>query len=347
MINLAKALVDLGIEVDILCSQCSSELLASLKKKGVNVEVLFPAIDGTSAWGKIKNWLTFGHRVWARVSERSTHLWVATADTAIALGPKLLKHRYILQVLELYEATPLYRQLLPSIARNAMAVVVPEYSRANILRVWWKLDRTPFVLPNVTYDHPRQRELEIPFDKQLQDTLAKIQKPILIYQGLIGPGRDIGKVVKAVAVDGDYHVLLLGRPTGDIEPLLQMYSDVTWVPFVPPPQHLLVTSHAHVGVAKYDHSLLNNVFCAPNKIYEYSGFGIPILCHDIPGLRYTVAVNRAGVCVDCDDPEQIRRGLREIRDNYETYSLSSRSWFDHALRDYVESLRRIIAYSMN
>ena len=46
-----------------------------------------------------------------------------------------------------------------------------------------------------------------------------------------------------------------------------------------------------------DRNSLNRAFCAPNKIYEYSGLRIPAIGNEVPGLVNTIGAAKAGVCV--------------------------------------------------
>ena len=78
---------------------------------------------------------------------------------------------------------------------------------------------------------------------------------------------------------------------------------------------------------KYDFVVLNAIFCAPNKTWEYTGFGIPVLCHDIPGLRYTIGQYKAGVCADMDDTEAIKAAITEMDSNYEEYSQNAIAFY--------------------
>ncbi|KAA6307134.1 hypothetical protein EZS27_041199, partial [termite gut metagenome] len=38
-----------------------------------------------------------------------------------------------------------------------------------------------------------------------------------------------------------------------------------------------------IGIVSYAFDDLNHVFCAPNKTWEYTGFGIPMLGNNAPG----------------------------------------------------------------
>ena len=70
------------------------------------------------------------------------------------------------------------------------------------------------------------------------------------------------------------------------------------------------------------------MFCAPNKVYEYAGFGMPMLANDIPGLRARVAYSGAGVCFDRDDPREILSRLDFILAHYEELSANAVKYFE-------------------
>ena len=98
------------------------------------------------------------------------------------------------------------------------------------------------------------------------------------------------------------------------------------MPYISAPYHLEVTSHAYVGILIYTPvygtftSPLNSIYCAPNKIYEFSQFGIPMIGNDIPGLRYTIEYNKMGVCVPQMNTESFFDAIQKIAENYDTYS---------------------------
>ncbi|MDO5311668.1 MAG: hypothetical protein Q4E94_07140, partial [Clostridia bacterium] len=110
-----------------------------------------------------------------------------------------------------------------------------------------------------------------------------------------------------------------------------------------PPQHLEIASHADVAYISYvanDHSI-NAVFCAPNKVYEFAGFGIPMLCNDNPGLKFTVEYNGMGVCVQELTEEHIRIALKRIDSNFEAMSNAALRYYEE------ESVEQAVAHTLN
>ena len=107
---------------------------------------------------------------------------------------------------------------------------------------------------------------------------------------------------------------------------LKKYKKTIVMPYIVAPYHLEVTSHAFVGILIYTPvygtftSPLNSIYCAPNKLYEFSQFGIPMIGNDIPGLRYTIEYNHMGVCVQKMNTESFSQAIKNIADNYEKYS---------------------------
>ena len=72
---------------------------------------------------------------------------------------------------------------------------------------------------------------------------------------------------------------------------------------------------------------MNNAFCAPNKIYEYTAFGKPVIGNDIPGLKQLEAA-KASVLVNEDSVDSIVEGIRKIELSYQRYSDSAIDFFE-------------------
>ena len=55
---------------------------------------------------------------------------------------------------------------------------------------------------------------------------------------------------------------------------------------------------------------LNPLYCAPNKIFEYSKYGIPMISNDVPALRYSymefhcATVSISSCCREDDEDEK-------------------------------------------
>lgn len=241
-------------------------------------------------------------------------LWIISEKSAILLNKFLRDKKYILSIYELGDKYPTILKKIAPIAQSAKVNIVCEYNRANIMRIWLKLNETPKVLPNKPYIHPQEKFLVSDYSSILKD------KKIILYQGHISRDRNLEGICQAISEIETYSLVLMGDGGEYIDYLKNKYPKVIYINYVKAPFHLNITSYARIGIVTYDFYSLNTIYCAPNKIWEYSGFGIPMLANDIPGLRYTVGQYASGLCIDMNNPEEIKDAIEEIEKNYSTYS---------------------------
>ena len=225
-------------------------------------------------------------------------LWTASDSTVRDLGDVVLKYRHVMQLMELIRDIPRWpRQRffglnIKKYAQKAFKVVVPEYNRAHIQKVWWSLPDLPTVLPN-KMSMPDFDKMEIPVDiLKIVASVKQEKRRILIYQGGFVPDRDLDKFVEAVSkLKKKYVLYLMGHETDYKKCLCTEGGDaVVNIPYIKPPFHLLITKHAYIGILPYKAAVvshfdkINALYCAPNKLFEYAAYGIPMIGTDMPGL---------------------------------------------------------------
>lgn len=93
------------------------------------------------------------------------------------------------------------------------------------------------------------------------------------------------------------------------------------------------------GIQDVNQKYLDKVFCAPNKIYEYSGFGIPMLANDIPGLKNTVGNAGAAECMELKS-NNIVHAIQKIEEDYDTYSENAKKFF--AGTDNLKTMKKLM-----
>ena len=218
---------------------------------------------------------------------------------------------------------------ISKVINTAEVVFMPEYNRAAIYRVWFNLKKFPVILPNKPEIVANDEELEAIKEKH-KEKLKEIEKyKIIIYQGSIQKKRDLTSIIKAVKeLGGDYRLVIMGRYNKTLEEYRSIDNQLIHIDFVPAPEHLAYTSKAYIGVLSYDPYSLNNAFCAPNKIFEYSKFGIPLICNELPGLKGVLDTYKTGKAIDIDDVEDIKRTITEIEANYEFYSNNAKEFYN-------------------
>lgn len=330
--------------LDSLYEEYSIKVISCEKKGGIErLEHLYESKDveflcritkddsislWTRIWRRISKaigWETAFHKEVKKRLEQTAYdlLWVIHEETAFEFKQCLQGKHYILSLYELNDHRRDFLEKLKPVIQNAQEVIVPEYNRACILRVWEKLSKTPSVIPNKPLYHPLERNIKNPYSNQLEG------KKIILYQGYIQRSRNIDTVCEAVKDMQDYTVVMMGK--GDqayINELKSKYPHIIHISFVTPPNHLYITSYARIAIVKYDFVVLNAIFCAPNKTWEYTGFGIPVLCHNIPGLEYTIGRYKAGVCCDMDDKDEVKKAILQIEANYEQFSKNAITFYN-------------------
>lgn len=247
------------------------------------------------------------------VVESNDIVWTVTDYDAMECGKILLRFNHVMQLMELIKDIPYFDEFpyikanLQRIGKRAKVVVVPEYNRAFIQQAYWNLNETPIVLPNKPLtSYNNKKYMQVNNEKALS-VLEKIgNKKIILYQGVFGYERVLDQFIEAIEMLGDeYCVLLMGREDDEVKKLLKKYPKTYFIPFMKAPEHLKVTSHAYIGILSYvntnniRHYLpLNALYCAPNKIYEYANFGIPMIGNNIPGLNYPFKRYGIGQCAE-------------------------------------------------
>ncbi|MBO7611910.1 MAG: hypothetical protein J6T23_06860 [Elusimicrobia bacterium] len=296
---------------------------------------------------KICTWLNFRKQVREYISKNKfDFFWIGSADTALAIGKKLLNFKYVFHVHELYDTVPYYRRNLKIYMQKALKILVPEEIRAHIFRAWYQLKETPIVLPNKPYYHPRKRNLEIT-DKTAKEAFEKIPKgsKIVFYQGGLSEKRDLKTIAKAIEEMGTPWCLAVQCPitkNAYYEDFFKNYK-FYYIPYVKAPKHLEITSNVDIGLVSYSHISLNNEFCAPNKIWEYAGFGLPIIANDVFGLKEFSYKFKFGVCLNFNKTtkDDFKKILYELDNNSELYSRDSKLLYESI--DITKTIMEVIS----
>ncbi len=342
---------DVGVDTRLVCTGISEENAALMEQHGVKV---FCTAHNQKLFGKrnkLMDWMGF-RRSCKKLLETelkdSDMLYICSADTALALGSFFTKTPYVFQSNELYDLFPWYKNGIKKYALGAKAFVVPEYSRANICCSWYGLKKLPYVIPNIPYVVSRQRNMPIS-----DETARKLMEPlkdkrIVLYQGHIDMDRTLSSVALALKElqDDRFCLVLMGRDhNGSVKGLKEIYPNTVHIPFVKAPRHLEITSHAHIAVLSYDRVSMNNLFCAPNKIYEYSCYGVPMIGNDIPGLRNTVEAYKMGICAAYEEIPSVVDALRRVDRDYDTYQANANAFFEGSdLAGMVDALLADLGY---
>ena len=330
-ISQIRMLNDMGENVEVLYGTSNEAILKILKNEGINC-IRIPNIsdDNSTKLKKIKIWLNYRNsmkKIFKGYGD-NTLFWFGTAESVLPLLGMIGSKSYVCFVLELLDEFKIKLFFLKKIMQNAKAVCVCEQTRAYLQQSWWKLKELPYIFPNKPY-----KPVKITADlksNQLDEALNKIgNTKFILYQGILQNKEELIEIAKSLnTTRNHYKFVLMGIDKyGCIDEIKKYYDDLIYIKYIPAPLHLEITKRAHIGIAYYRPDSLNKVFCAPNKIYEYSGFGVPIICNNIPGLTNTVGNMKAGKCIILKK-EYIKKAIDDIDENYYEYKKNAFAFFD-------------------
>lgn len=336
---------DSGVDVAVLTTDCSEQIQALFREKGVVCQTYSYITHPNKFIQKALNYLHYRkvfHQFFLDHWTDDSVLWIGSEQSIIKMWPFLRHiHPCILNALEFYEED-WYQKAMRRIVPHMDVLTACEPHRAQYMVDWWHLRKIPYILRNKPYSHPRFRYAE-GSTPEVKAAIMKIRgKKNLMYQGAINADRDLSSLAQALnAANSEYYLVLSGRNDDNaVEKLIQIYEKTIFLGNIPAPLHLEVTSHATICVAFYVDNCINNRYCAPNKIYEYAGCGVPMLCNDIPGLSETVGKAGAAECVDFRDQAVIIHAINKISQNYEQYCKAASDFYDNT--DNTETLYQVI-----
>lgn len=288
-------------------------------------------------------------------------LCVVNEDTVCLLWSVISRYKYIIYLLETpsYNVQLKYRLYAPffslrTACKNAYKIICCEYNRAHIIKGLFDLEKLPIVLPNKYFESKNQSLLDcIPDDVQkvVDDIILKSKgRKIILYQGIFNSKeRRLEEFILAINSMSDKYILVaMGRGDDYFYELKRKYSSISviFIDFIRPPYHLCVTKLAYIGILTYFPNnksfaqILNPLYCAPNKIFEYSRFGLPMIANDVPALNMTFRLFHCGEIVDYPmSIDDIKFKIETISLNYQFYRKGSSDFYDSVdIEDIVRNI---------
>ncbi len=193
----------------------------------------------------------------------------------------------------------------------------------------WYLEHYPFlegkisVLRNIP-DLSGQQEVK---NVSLKRELGIPENELLyIYQGAFFKGRGITTLLNAFANMPDKNIVFMGY--GPLHELISEFAashpNIYLKDAVPPAVLLSYTKTADVGISLTEHTCLNHYYALPNKVFEYSMAGVPLIVSNFPEMGGHVKHYKIGwvVTPGSNDLEELlktidRKTLDDIKPNFE------------------------------
>lgn len=286
------------------------------------------------------------NKVISSLMEEDSLLWVVNEMTVLLGGSRFLKKKdYAFTIYELHEKTFKNRHI-ENAAKHAKVTIVPEYCRAHIMQSRYGLKKEPVVLPNKTEIKPAET-LSQKADEAiaLLESLRQEGRIPVLYMGGINKERPLEPILEAIKDDPKFRLVLMGRESVYLQELTsRYYGFFDYIGAFVPPEHIQVAAHAGIGLLMYvslnQTQGLNAIFCAPNKIYEYTGQGLPVIGNDIPGLKFPIELSGVGKVADFTRKDSIKAALEAIHADYGGYSKRAKEF--HKQTDVNQIIQNVL-----
>ena len=221
-----------------------------------------------------------------------------------------------------------------AVIHSADLVIAANPERAQIMSEYYGLSRPPTYMRNIpSFKEPASSDLaeaetSIPILKR------RSVQWVVLYQGSMTASRGIGRFIEAMKQLDERYALLLVGDGPDLprfrEEIAQsgLGGRVLAIGRVQNTKLAAITKLCDLGIVTYPYVGLNNVYCAPNKVYEYAQAGIPVLATDQPPLVNAIKSFHLGeVIAQVDGPVDIADKISAL--------LQKKSEFADSLQSFV------------
>lgn len=169
--------------------------------------------------------------------------------------------------------------------------------------------------PSVVLNAPKRRELKSNnhFREQLP---IRDEQIILLYQGGLFSGRGVQLILDAFKARTDDKIVVVfmgyGELEQDIKSAALTSNNIFFFPAVPPQIVLEYTSSADLGISLIERTCLSYYYCMPNKLFEYSMAGLPVLVSNMKDMSDLVTDNYMGIVISNFSASGVNQALDEF-----------------------------------
>lgn len=197
--------------------------------------------------------------------------------------------------------------------------VAANKDRACVMAEHYMLKRIPTVMRNIPIDFPPSMSEEEVLKKYPALRKSERDEKLILYQGDVTLERGLGRFIEATLhLPKNYRIVVVGvgvdlEKIKEIGEALSQEGRFSALGRVPNRQLKAIAALADVGIVSYPFKGLNNIYCAPNKIFEYAQSGLPVVSTDQPSLRRMVETYKIGACVgEFDSVEQVAKVIQNV-----------------------------------
>lgn len=126
------------------------------------------------------------------------------------------------------------------------------------------------------------------------------KRKIFIYVGILGKGRGIETFLEVFKKNDKADIVFMGFGAlkGSILNYSESYSNIHYHQAVPHDNVVDIIRSADVGICMIENVSLSDYYSLPNKLFEYSFSGVPVIASNFPDISEFVQKNNLGVCCE-------------------------------------------------
>ncbi len=246
---------------------------------------------------------------------------LTTIPAAIAIKNKISPHSKII-----YDAHELYPYQFLSKIEEKFWIILEKKSMPFVdtiitinesCKLQFEKTFSPCPPVNIIYNSYSFAPQEVQA-KDIKQYFYNQELPICIFQGGISSGRNLENIVKAFTQLGEVcNLLILGR--GDILTNLKNIAvrykatNIFFMNWVAQNKLPGILKQASFGIIPYiSDNKLNNVYCTPNKLFEFISFKVPILANNLPEIHRIIKQYEIGLIFDLTSVISIQEAVKQI-----------------------------------
>ena len=230
----------------------------------------------------------------------------------------------------------LYLKIIKYNINKLDLIIIPEINRINYFKniIKTKEKTNYFLLPNTNSnlinDNNNQRK----------------EKVVVAHIGSIGEDSFIKELLDAFKFlnKENYELWIIGSLIPSVIGLIKSYnlSNIILMGQLKHSELNAKYKDIDIGLILYRGMEPNTLYCAPNKLYEFWSYGIPVIGHILPGLEGVFDKDFMGRVIDMSDPATITNTIKLISHKSENEKLAN--YFQENLRAelYYKKLEKIL-----
>ena len=218
----------------------------------------------------------------------------------------------------------------------ARQVICANKERSLIMTGHYDLRKLPVVVQNISHEvDPLLHSKSLTNDEEIR----------IVYAGYLVGDRKIIEFIDALKGNPyrkriKFHIYGYGPLAKEIESLSSQheYNFVEYCGSYNNSELGMLLVDYHIGYVSYPNNNFNNIFCCPNKIYDYANNGLAIIASYNEGLLSIVNKNEIGCC-----NENLSVAISDVIGKYEEYTskletfLSNNTW----VKEEIELLKAV------